>query len=500
MKNDDSRILGTIISSAESPSTRRFLFTINKNRIVRKGQFVEIEVENGKLIGRVNDIYKTNRYYSRPETVSNYENYGKKINEIFPINEWEYLVADVSVIGVYDGNGFKESTFPPSPGDFVLNSEPEILEKFFGIDPNGLNIGKVLYHNIDAKINLTRLLQKHLAILAISGAGKSFLTSVIIEELISRPRNETLSIIIIDTHGEYTSFADDKNYAHKTKVFPADEIRIGMKNLNPHQLARFANFSGPQKREIAKIWENIKNSNFSDIIENIEQSPNINIKTKELIVSGLEDIGRTGLFGVSDYPSMKELAQQGQISIVDLSAEINMKKKQMIVSYIAKRLFEERRNDNIPPFLLIVEEAHQYIPEKAKREEALARGILQTIAREGRKFQACLCLISQRPVNLSTTVLSQCNTKIILRITNPYDLEHIGKSSEAITRDVLNQITTLPIGTGLIVGEAVNFPLFVKIRKRKSKESEKGKSLEESAKDFYEKTQQMKEDAKSFMS
>jgi hypothetical protein len=215
--------------------------------------------------------------------------------------------------------------------------------------------------------------------------------------------------------------------------------------------------------------------------------------------SVLTELTETGLFDATDNPSVRELAQQGKVSIIDLSSLVSSRQKQMIVSHAARNLFNLRREESIPPFLLVLEEAHQFVPEGAKAERAMSRSIIQTIAREGRKFHASLCLISQRPVQLSTTVLSQCNTHIILRVTNPYDLDHIGESSEGITRDVLNQISGLRVGTGLIVGEAVNYPIFVRVRKRLSKESSKGMPLEEAAREFANRAKQKKEDAKSFM-
>ena len=72
-----------------------------------------------------------------------------------------------------------------------------------------------------------------------------------------------------------------------------------------------------------------------------------------------------------------------------------------------------------------------------------------------------MCLISQRPVNLSTTALSQCNTHIILRVTNPNDLDHIQMSSEGIDARVAKSITSLKVGEAILVGEAVNSPVFV---------------------------------------
>lgn len=495
---------GTVISTFEGPSTRKFSFVIKKNQIVRRGQFVQVPIEGGKLIGRVSDVFKTNRYFMRPESVEKYES-SKPMEEIFPVSNWEYLVADVVPLGVYNEGNFEEVSFPPSPGVRVYEPDRSILSRFLGLDEKGLEVGELPYHKIRVTLNLTRLLQKHLAILAISGAGKSYLVSVIVEELLKRNKEEgQLATVIVDTHGEYVSFAEDPNYADKVMVFPGQDIRIGLPSLSSHQISEFLpNLSPVQVRELARFLREMKmekrNFGIDELIKKIEDDERAKSSTKDVLISVMYNLMETGLFGVSDYPSAKDIARQGKVSIIDLSSFISSRNKQMVVAHIARKLFNSRRNSKIPPFLLVVEEAHQFVPETAKAENAISRGIIQTIAREGRKFHASLCLISQRPIQLSTTALSQCNTHIILRVTNPYDLDHIGRSSEGITKDVLNQISGLRVGTGLIVGEGVNFPIFVKIRKRKSKESKRGIPLEEAAKEFSERAKQKKEDAKSFM-
>jgi DNA helicase HerA-like ATPase len=125
---------------------------------------------------------------------------------------------------------------------------------------------------------------------------------------------------------------------------------------------------------------------------------------------------------------------------------------------------------------LIVEEAHQFCPEAA-HSKALSKYIIETIAREGRKFMACLCLISQRPKKLSTTALSQTNSKLILNIKNPYDLKHLMDSSETITKDYADMISSLSVGEMLLMGNAVNYPIFVDIRERRFKSQSESVSL-----------------------
>ena len=100
---------------------------------------------------------------------------------------------------------------------------------------------------------------------------------------------------------------------------------------------------------------------------------------------------------------------------------------------------------------------------------------------------------------LSTTALSQCNTHIILRVTNPMDIQHIEDSSEGITADIVDMIPGLKVGEALIVGEAVNYPLLVKIRERRSKKLEKGMKFEEALRKFKERKILEAKDLDSFM-
>jgi len=64
--------IGTVISTLEGPSTRKFSFVINKDSIVRRGQYVQLRSHDGNLIGRVLDVYKMNKYFMRPESVKEY--------------------------------------------------------------------------------------------------------------------------------------------------------------------------------------------------------------------------------------------------------------------------------------------------------------------------------------------------------------------------------------------------------------------------------------------
>lgn len=496
--------IGTVISSELNPSSEEFWFVLNSKKEIpiRKHQFVQLQTEDGLLIARVSEVIKTNRYFTRAESVSEFERSGKPLIEQFPVERWEYLIARAVPLGIHWNGKQKRVSFPPSPGDKVYKVDEKVLSEFFGFDEFGLDVGKVEFHDLNAKLNVTKLFQKHLAILAISGAGKSYLTSVLIEELLDRPEElGRPAIILIDPHGEYVGFANDENYINKTKVY--NNISIATNRLSVFNLSELIpEMSAVQRRELAPIIKKLRESKRSytllDLITEVENS-NINPKTKGALVSWLSDLNLAGIFKTKDSPSIEELGIAGQLSIFDLSDFIHLKERQMILTYFARKLFDARRQNKIPPFVLIVEEAHQFAPSGEEEELAISRGIIEQIAREGRKFNACLVLISQRPKRLSTTALSQCNTNFILRVTNPIDLQHIAESCEGITRDVLDLIPGLKVGEALIIGEAVNYPVLVKVRERRSKKSEKGLRLEDELMKFKERKKVEAEDLEIFM-
>ncbi len=112
------------------------------------------------------------------------------------------------------------------------------------------------------------------------------------------------------------------------------------------------------------------------------------------------------------------------------------------------------------PILIIVEEAHIFAPQGEHNDTVR---ILSRIAREGRKFGVGLGVVSQRPNRLNEDVLSQTNTKIILRIVNPRDQDYVLKASEQLSSDLLKDISSLGRGEAVIVGQAISLPALVKI-------------------------------------
>lgn len=509
-----SEDIGTVISTPEGPSPSNLDFVVTKG-VVHRGQFVEIEYSEGTMIALVTDVFKTNRYFERAESVKEFESNGARLLEQFPTGEWEYLVGKTRPLGVFTEKMTKRPTYPPSPGSKVKIANPKNLEKFLNLDmEHGLELGEIEYHNLPVKLNLSKLFQKHCCILAQSGFGKSYSVSVLLEELLDRKKESgRIATIVLDPHGEYSSFAEPvtdskrKDYSSKTTLVKARNIKIGVPKLRMDILGSMLQMSPAQKRDLGKIISALEDEmkkglgpfDFKMVKSELLKDKEINDSTKKILLGLIDNLEELNLFSKTDSPSISDVVKPGHLTIIDLSDITDMRKKQIIVSYFAKKLFYERRRKSIPPFLLVVEEAHQFIPEKTSEESAISRGIMRTIAREGRKFGASLCLVSQRPIQLDTTTMSQCNNKLILRITNPYDLKHIGESAEGLDRSSEAMITSLRVGEALLVGEATGYPVFFKVRKRKSQDSKHEIPLEKAALDFESNKEKLDDEAEQFL-
>jgi uncharacterized protein len=115
------------------------------------------------------------------------------------------------------------------------------------------------------------------------------------------------------------------------------------------------------------------------------------------------------------------------------------------------------------PMLLVLEEAHRYVPGDPTRESRSA-AVFERIAKEGRKYGVSLLVASQRPSELSRTLLAQCGTVIAHRIVNFDDQELIRHATSAAGRDILRQLPGLATQHAVVIGEAVPAPTYVRIR------------------------------------
>lgn len=157
-----------------------------------------------------------------------------------------------------------------------------------------------------------------------------------------------------------------------------------------------------------------------------------------------------------------------QITIIDMSL-LPFQVLETITGLIGRIILEflsrfEKRKRGSMPVVIALEEAQNYIPEINKKDrESISRKVFERIAREGRKYGLSLLVSSQRPSELSKTVLSQCNSFIVHRIQNPDDQVYIRKLVSSANSEILNQLPTLPQQHVIVMGDCVRTPVVAKM-------------------------------------
>ncbi|HEV2167262.1 MAG TPA: ATP-binding protein, partial [Thermoplasmata archaeon] len=160
--------------------------------------------------------------------------------------------------------------------------------------------------------------------------------------------------------------------------------------------------------------------------------------------------------------SLNELVVKGVATLINLRG-VAPDVQELVVARIASNLFDNRKKNKIPPLFLVIEEAHNFAPQQGT---ATCSRVLKNIASEGRKFGLGLCVVTQRAARIDKSVLSQCNTQLILQVTNPLDLKAIAQSIEGLTSGMTEMIQSLPVGVALVTGGGYHTPLFCEVRPR----------------------------------
>src|SRR5215216_5665191 len=118
------------------------------------------------------------------------------------------------------------------------------------------------------------------------------------------------------------------------------------------------------------------------------------------------------------------------------------------------------------PVLVAIEEAHVFIP---KDEDTDTKYFASKVAREGRKFGLGLVIVSQRPRGIDANILSQMGSLAVMRMIQQDDQMHVSAASEALSRDLIDQLTSLDPGEAIFAGQWVNLPTVVKVEEVKER-------------------------------
>jgi hypothetical protein len=428
-------------------------------------------------------------------------------------NEDNVITCTCEVIGYKDAEGLlKVPKTTINSGIEIYKADDEFIKKILGLDKEeGVYLGVLdNYNSIKVKIDAKKLITKHLAVLAKTGAGKSYTLGVIVEELLE----QGIPIVIIDPHGEYSSLKypntnpaelekmkdfdiSPKGFGDKIAEYSPDIIvnpeamplSININSLSAHEISMLTpiKIGGTQLGILYNAISEAKKDNLEYDLSNIKAKiDEVNSSAKYGLYSCLDFLENLGIFSKNPV-NVESLVNPGKASLINLKG-VDPEIQKIIVAKLCSDLFEKRKKSLIPPLFLIVEEAHNFCPER-NFGESPSSYILRNIASEGRKFGLGLGVVTQRPARIDKNILSQCNTQIIHKVTNPNDIKAISSSAENLNVNVINDIPNIAIGTALIIGASPK-PLIVSIRVKKSLHGGKSVSFQKED-NIYEKRERI---------
>ena len=433
-------------------------------------------------------------------------------------------IARLTPVGSIIENGRFErgvAKYPTTGAEVHAIGSADIAIMFDRFQSKGLSVGTLASHpSLRVYLDPTNLFGRHSAILGQTGAGKSWTVATIVQKTV-----EVMSkahIIILDLHGEYCWKRKDgsRHYAF------ADAIvrHVDARDLEiPYWLMTYAELCDllieHSEREATNqtaffrdcLLEGRKSENASVTpvlgLSRVTVDTPIYFSLDDLLMEvrnkNVERVGnRQGpMFGNFDRflmriesklndqrydfllkprvrtssASLSDLLRdfvglgtpKAAVTVIDLSS-VPFDVRPTVAAQIGRLAFEFNYwNPKYRefPILLICEEAHAYIPRESESQFAGSRRSMERIAKEGRKYGVGLAVVSQRPHEVSETVLAQCGTFICLRITNPNDQGYVRSLVPESEGDLVSVLAGLGRGEALVLGEAVPLPTRLQFEK-----------------------------------
>ncbi len=465
----------------------------------------------GRIIKRVPLQLYPDTFLAEPEIspaqVAAMVGYDSLTNELFELH--------VAIMGYYEQatGSFINPWIPPQSGKQIFLADDDMLAGILSRRRAGQNgsaiIGSLLTRPpgaVPVVLSVKDLVSTHLAIIASTGAGKSYLASVIIEELM-QPYNKA-SVLILDPHGEYGTLSEIANaeqfseegkggdgrgssYRAQVRVYKPDQVKVRLSSLNIGDMRHLLS-------EMTEKQQYLLNRALRKVNETKRGTPWGSADLKQAIKSVAKQKGDEDSDGADDsstihaltwriedrfensytfddlqHLDLPEIFKPGQCTVLQLN-DIDERDQQVVVATILRRLYKARMETErgkvhsgefyLPyPVFVLLEEAHHFAPGGT---DVVSTAILKQVLAEGRKFGIGVGLISQRPGKLNADVLSQCQTQCIMRIVNEIDQKSVAAAIEGVGRDLLNNLPALSKGQVIVAGAALNTPVICRVRSR----------------------------------
>ena len=430
----------------------------------------------------------------------------------------ELFEISVSVLGYYHETlgDFVNPRIPPRIGHPIYVADEAFLGRVLSkrqIEQTGAaHIGSLLSRpigQVGIAVDLREITSTHLAIIASTGSGKSYLAGVLTEELMA-PKNRA-AMLIVDPHGEYDTLSElewddafaEGVYRPRVEVIRPDNVKVRISSLSLADLRYLLpNLSERMHYVLGRAYNTMEHdfgpkwtlAQFRIAVRRAEEQMSGGPKSADEQAEELgsdDDYGTAGaviwrlnsrlqgsrIFDDLESMPLDELFRPGQCTVLQLN-EIDHREQQVVVATLLRRLLQARmdtekgqvddKNETYLPYpaFVLIEEAHRFAPASG---DLVSSQILKTILSEGRKFGVGVGLISQRPGKLDSDVLSQCMSQFLLRIVNPVDQARVAESVESVGRDLLKELPALSKGQAIVSGAAINTPVLCRVRQRITK-------------------------------
>ncbi len=447
------------------------------SRPVSAGEYVIINSDNGKILGLVESSMIVSDALGKD--IRNYSEAleSKKVAEE-NLRDKSYR-ARVRVLGYLDqlqnGKAIIPAV-PPLPGKEISEAGGEDLGGVFAPDgEEWIRVGALLRNGkVEVRANMDMMVSRHLAILAMTGMGKSNLVSLLAKQMAKVGG----TMVIFDYHDDYSLLNIDGINVMDAKINPrylefdkfADvmEIRKGADKqrtvLNEaFKEATVRHGEGFWDTLYTKVNERVSEKTYREAAERVQDKIDFARKRLKSILDA----------GVSDPTA---LIKNGKVNVVNLIELTDRQADIAVGFYLEELLYDRKRASKMTrakggeedkkaprftaPVLVVLEEAHVFI---SRDEETDTKYIAGKVAREGRKFGLGLVIVSQRPRSIDPNILSQMGSLAVMKMVQQDDQAQAAAASEALSKEIVEQLPALNPGDAILVGQWVNLPTFVRI-------------------------------------
>jgi uncharacterized protein len=503
--------IGTVVGNT-SPQEFRFVL---KSGAAKLGDLVAVKMEiPSGTYGKMQDvavwgrIIELDRYnpFLPVEAGQELADEGVKLLDTILSFSRDQTEAKVLVLGCAPEGKYKSLdplNYPVTPGVEVLLPPADIVKRILtgDEDVHRIRLGHLVgRRDVDVHIKTNPIVARHMAILAMTGGGKTVAARRVIKELLEAK----YPLVILDPHGDYLGFWKRKDQFKGNTIrlfYPHVRVQEETRDLIAFLVREMTQGLSAAQREVyesalEQAPIDVSGTDVATFIDRLIQAVSnvtpsaghkgtvpavkraLRIVQGHLIAMQESNVRLRKQKTLKDFPfeplpdpltSAHEIVRPGQASIIYLGGYDHLTQSTM-VALVLKNLFDKRAalSDEIPPLLCVVEEAHNFIPSAGEGQaNTPSVEVIRKVITEGRKFGVGLLLISQRPSRLDETTLSQCNTYMIFRLVNPKDQNFVEKVMENLTRADSRLLPGFGPGQGIISGQGVRFPLLIQVEEDK---------------------------------